>query len=152
MLHDVGGLSEAAKLTPLSVQDYCLNVHAHIGSKLLSRIPWLNHVSNVVYHHHTPWQSCTSMMPSESHMLYLADRVDVMLITFSHSHKDYLLAATKVREEVRKQQTKRFAPTAVDAFLAISQPVTFWLTQEPPWLDRTLGNLSPVMNESISLT
>lgn len=156
MVHDIGGLSEAARLAPLAVVDTDTDVHARIGALLLSRVPVLSQAVGIVYHHHTPWRRRTTDIPEESHILYLADRVDVMMNTLAPvragGQRDYLQAAPAVRTAVANAAGERFCPAAAAAFLDISGPAAFWLSLESTSLGDEAERLSPLMRETLSLT
>lgn len=149
MLHDTGGLSEAARLAPLAAMDTDVSTHARTGGALLRRIPFLQEVSDVVTYHHTWWCKRTTSVPAVTHALYLADRVDVMLNTGIES--DYLVAAERVKRTVKTEAGDRFCPRCVEAFLHISQPASFWLSLESSWYHKSLDLVSPLKGEGISL-
>lgn len=156
MVHDIGGLSEAARLAPLAMVDIDTDVHARIGALLMSRVSILSQAEGIVYHHHTPWRRHTEDIPEESHILYLADRVDVMMNTLAAvragGQRDYLQAAASVRTAIINAAGDRFSPAASAAFLEISRPAAFWLALEPSSLADESERLSPLIRETISLT
>ena len=84
LIHDVGGLNEKSRLEPLNYIDNEHNNHALIGSELLSRIPLFRPLNRIVRYHHTHWRNGLGhyiegeLVPEESHLLFFADRLDVL--------------------------------------------------------------------------
>ncbi|NBL00878.1 MAG: HD domain-containing protein, partial [Erysipelotrichia bacterium] len=92
LLHDIGGLNEQSRLQPLKYIDDECNNHALVGSELLTRIPLFRPLSRIVRYHHTHWRSGLGhyiegeLVPEESHLLFFADRLDVLYCQHRTQH------------------------------------------------------------------
>lgn len=77
LLHDVGALTLQSKIDTLEfeVKDPS---HQEIGYRLLAQCPFLFRAATFVRHHHAWWER-EKDAPLESHILHLADRVDVLI-------------------------------------------------------------------------
>ncbi|MDE5204648.1 HD domain-containing protein [Citrobacter amalonaticus] len=86
-----GGLNEESRLQPLSYYDNELNNHAAVGAELLASVPLLTPLSPIVRYHHTHWDEGKGdyingeKVPKESHVVYLADRLDVLIAHYRSS-------------------------------------------------------------------
>ncbi len=115
--------------------------HCHVGHAMLSRFQPLAELAPIVLYHHTPWQELSRLPADEedalfANLIFLVDRVDAL--TASHYGKDLLTARAGVRERIASLSGELFAPQLVENFLRVSESEAFWLSLEPPHLERFL--------------
>jgi putative nucleotidyltransferase with HDIG domain len=114
--------------------------HAITGNALLQSFTPLASLAPVIRYHHTRWETLKELDVDQedalfANIIFLVDRVDALCTHFS---KNLLMARHEIRSRVEELRGSLFAPAAVDAFLQASSAEAFWLTLEPPHLDRFL--------------
>jgi len=139
-LHDVGTASSALRL---GILDHALNgyrlddaelpedIHNHglEGFELMQNFPPFAEAAQAIRFHHVEWdfgrgsEFAGEQVPLVASILYLADRVAVMLVT----EKNILEQAAEIREMVAADTGKWFMPEVVAAFQEASAPESFWL-------------------------
>lgn len=118
--------------------------HALTGYELLRTFPPLAELAPAIRYHHTRWEKLRHLDVGKedalfANLIFLVDRVDAL--TASHYGKDLLMARHEIRERIASLRDSLFAPQAVDAFLHASAAEAFWLTLEPPHLERFLFDM-----------
>ena len=118
--------------------------HALTGYELLRTFPPLAELAPAIRYHHTRWEKLRHLDVGKedalfANLIFLVDRVDAL--TASHYGKDLLMARHEIRERIASLRDSLFAPQAVDAFLHVSAAEAFWLTLEPPHLERFLFDM-----------
>lgn len=81
LMHDAGALSLRTRLDTLAFEAD-MDAHAEAGYRLIATCPALSDVARLVRHHHTKFrdiEDAGGAIPMESNILYLADRVDVLM-------------------------------------------------------------------------
>jgi putative nucleotidyltransferase with HDIG domain len=116
-------------------------VHSVVGYELLQTFPPLAPLAPIIRYHHTRWEKLKDMDVDKedalfANLIFLVDRVDAL--TASHYCKDLLIACEGIRKRIDGMRDSVFAPEAVDAFMHASSAEAFWLTMEPPHLERFL--------------
>ncbi len=127
LLHDIGAFSLDLKLDGLDF-DADLTEHSLVGYRLLREHPLLHRSSQMVLHHHTPWQDLQDN-PGEiaketlflSNVLNLMDRVDILgkvgIKVFDREH---------IRSAISNYSHVLYAEDAIDAFMEVSKEPMFW--------------------------
>jgi putative nucleotidyltransferase with HDIG domain len=115
--------------------------HCRVGAALLRRFAPLAPLAPVIRYHHQHWDGLGGVGISEedalfANLIFLVDRVDAL--TAPHYGKDLLLVRHAIRERIAGYRGTLFAPELVDAFLQVSAAEAFWLSMEPPHLERFL--------------
>ncbi|MDX8399392.1 MAG: HD domain-containing protein [Gallionellaceae bacterium] len=135
ILHD-SGVSSTAVHANLARFEWELEAdHCKIGAALLASSLLLAHLSEIVLHHHTHWTELEKLdlsleVKQSANCIYLADRVDVLILGVSEKHKDILLGKEEIRNKILEKRGSWFQAELVDAFLAVSHSDAFWLTLE----------------------
>jgi HD-GYP domain-containing protein (c-di-GMP phosphodiesterase class II) len=137
MAHDCGAFSLAAKLETLKF-DYDLSdphSHAEVGYSFLHELenlfPELKplQLANIVRHHHVAWDQGRGTtfrgnpVPMSSHILHLADRVEVLLKRDECS----LNQSQAIYKKITEHAGTLFAPQLVEAFSELAGRESFWL-------------------------
>lgn len=155
LLHDIGGLDEESRLQPLSYYDNELNDHAVIGGELLASVPLLNPLQRIVRYHHTRWQEGKGeyvngeKVPKESHIIYLADRIDVLVARYRK--EDLLSEREAITQVILDGETSLYKPEYITAFRKISACEHFWLMMTSTDFDDYIKEIPRIHNDAISL-
>lgn len=135
ILHDCG-VSKTAVHAKL-VQFEWRNEHEHcrIGSALLKKTPPLAYLADYIYYHHTHWSELkNAALPEEvkiiANCIYLADRVDMLSLSYLAENENILLSTDKIRDRIASKSGDFFHPELVAAFMEISRSQAFWLSLE----------------------
>jgi HD-GYP domain-containing protein (c-di-GMP phosphodiesterase class II) len=128
-LHDIGALSLRERLDTLNFEVEHPHEHGEAGYLLLRTFEPFSKVATLVRHHHTAWEDGKGsifgehLVPMGSHLLHLADRVDVLT-----SKKEEVLGEAKsICERIAMESGRLFRPDLVRAFLNSAKKESFWL-------------------------
>ncbi|MDO9046766.1 MAG: HD domain-containing protein [Methylobacter sp.] len=146
MLHDCGvsRIHEHHRLTETlewdGSEDHCIR-----GADYLSACPPLAHLSAEIRYHHTRWEkllasSVDHRLCLRANLLYLADRIDMLQVTFLNSDR-ILTEYPAIIAQIKTLSGVLFAPELVDAFAEIADVEAFWLAMEPEYLDEDLRRI-----------
>lgn len=155
-VHDIGALTAKNHLDLLRF-DETEGTHAKFGARLLTGFTPLAHIAPIIRYHHAPWQNDTcrdpheEIIPFESRILYLADRISVLI------HPDLTLNhVDDISKLIIANSGSRFHPDLVEIFRGIAQKESFWLDARDvvvhPLLEQTLArNLHLPSTDLLSL-
>lgn len=109
--------------------------HCKIGAVLLQSSPLLENLAPIVRHHHTHWSILKDMDLSmetklAANCIFLADRVDVLSLSFQIDNSNLLLAKDEIIKTILEKRGDWFCNELVDAFIAISKSEAFWFSLE----------------------
>lgn len=152
-LHDIGalGLQERLDLLQFDIDDP--GDHAERGYLFLSRSRLLGGTALTIRYHHQPWNDGAGTMvngvavPFASHILHLADRVDVSM----QRHVHPLSQAAIVVKKIEAGRGLMFVPEIADALCAIAQRESFWLDIASPAIDRVLDRMVSNLHTLLSV-
>lgn len=148
-LHDCGIFSLQEKLDILRFDSPTLSNHAEIGYQLLKSFSPLYRAALFIRYHHLPWQDgrgserLGEAVPMESHILHLADRIDVLV----NKNREILGQVQGIREKIHQQSSSMFIPRLVEAFEELAAKEFFWLNLSSPFIDTILfhrGTMSTI--------
>ncbi len=128
MVHDVGALSLRERLECLGFEDDAPSRHTEAGYYLLRLFQPLANVANMVRFHHHPWRISVAPtgdgagIPTESHILHLADRIAVAV-----EPGRFLDQAEAIARRIGERSGSVFQPDLVAAFIELSAKEYFWL-------------------------
>ena len=150
-IHDVGALSVQER--DLLVREDVQNPRPHcdMGCKMLSSFAPFAEVARVIKHHHIRYASAQDMpegaVPLESHILHLADRVDIVI------NPDVFVLKQKsaVVEKIRTNVGTVFHPQVFEAFTAAAVPDIFWIEINNLELDQLFRRVDSSLNFALSL-
>ncbi|MBF0383675.1 MAG: HD domain-containing protein [Magnetococcales bacterium] len=140
MLHDIGSITDSEKF---EFNDfYAENPHRHseVGFELLKNFKLFEDVSKTIRFHHVKWRGGKGAtfyeqdVPFESHIVHLADRVDVLVSGVSNllTEKDQII------EQISHNSDKLFHPEVASWFEELSRKEEFWLDLTSPHLPTIL--------------
>ena len=138
LLHDVGkiGTPDAILLKPGPLTEkerQQIQQHPETGRHILSKVPILRQVADIVYCHHERYDGTGyprgirgDDIPMVARVFAVADVFDALI-----SHRPYhrKISCQAAREEIRKQSGQAFDPVVVRAFLRV--PCDRW--EHLPW-------------------
>lgn len=155
LIHDIGGLNEESRLEPLNYIDDERNNHALIGSELLSRIPLFRPLNRIVRYHHTHWRNGLGhyiegeLVPEESHLLFFADRLDVLYSQHRTTHIAFL--GKKLLEIVSAGARILYKEEYIQAFRTLSSNKHFWSVMVSSDYRDYIKEIPGIRNDTISL-
>lgn len=133
-LHDCGAISLRERLETFQFEYMSGQKHAEIASSLLRCFLPLASVANLVRFHHMHWENGSGTefnnkeVPIESHILHIADRIDVLI-----DRKSEILGQRKgIVERISEGKGTMFKPDLVDIFKTLSRKESFWLDVTSP--------------------
>lgn len=146
-LHDCGIFSLQEKLDVFRFDTLILNSHPEIGYNLLKNFPPLKKAALMIRYHHLPWQSgrggevmAGEPVPMESHILHLADRIDILV----DKDREILSQVKGIRRKIRERSGSLFVNSLVEVFEELSSKEYFWLDLSSPFLDSLLLRRGPM--------
>jgi HD-GYP domain-containing protein (c-di-GMP phosphodiesterase class II) len=140
-LHDVGALSLGERIETLAFELTSPHGHGETGYLLLRDFGPLSRSAVMIRHHHVPWNWGEGRsfrgnpVPLGSHMLHLADRIDVL----TEKRSNILEEAGRICEKIEGESGKLFMPELVKAFLNAGRKESFWLDIVFPGLGQLLA-------------
>ncbi|MGN7610862.1 HD-GYP domain-containing protein [Magnetococcales bacterium HHB-1] len=134
LLHDLGMLSRQDRLEFFTLNPEHPHLHAEIGYQLLKDFDLFDGPARIIRFHHVKWMSgegkrfCNEDVPLESHILHLADRLDILL------EKDQAVIPDreKIMVAITEQTPYMFHPFAVDWLRKLVRKEEFWLDLTSP--------------------
>lgn len=143
LLHDIGILSSEERKQIFEFDSKIIDDHAEAGYILLRKFRYFNSVSNIIRYHHASWSQSKLQclceegvnareIPKESHILHLADRINVLI----DSSSAVLDQVEDIVRAICNETRGRFDPLAVEAFVELSGQDSFWLDLMSPGLER----------------
>jgi len=122
MVHDIGALTLKERLDLLLFEEKPGDMHAERGYFMLGLFEPFARIAEIVRYHHHPWLHGGEMVPVESHIIHLADRVAVRI----SDSRELISQADSIRAAVSRLTPTRFAPSVVEAFMKASLRDEFW--------------------------
>ncbi len=150
-IHDIGALSVQER--DLLIREDVQNPrpHCEMGFKMLSSFPPFAGVAQVIKHHHVRYAASLNMpegeVPLESHILHLADRVDIIVNPEVFVLKQKAAVVDRIRENVGTV----FHPQVFEAFTAAAVPDIFWIEINNLELDQLFRRVDSSLNFTLSL-
>lgn len=128
MLHDCGVSSTDVHHHLVNELDWDnAQVHCDRGASLLSNVPFYHDYREVIFYHHTHWDSFPENVPlsikEEANLIYLTDRVDALRVQLGSTT---LQEKADVRAMIQKHSGEMFSPDMAEAFQEISATDSFW--------------------------
>lgn len=135
ILHDIGVAKTVVHSRLAQFEWEKDTEHSKIGAIMLQACPILENLSPIVRHHHTHWSVLKDMeLPMETKLaascIFLADRVDVLSLSFQIDNSNLLLYKDEIIEKILEKRGDWFCNELVDAFISISKSEAFWFSLE----------------------
>jgi HD-GYP domain-containing protein (c-di-GMP phosphodiesterase class II) len=153
ILHDIGAIALWERLKLLEFEDESPHLHARLGALLLERFEPFRRFSHIVRCHHVQWNHGQTTefdgqpVPLESHLIYLADRIEVL----AQGSENIIAAAPTIRSRIAELSNEHFHPQFVEVFLQISVRESFWLDLMSHKMNDILLDMAPFKTVSLDL-
>ena len=140
-LHDMGALSLKERLEILNFEMEFPHQHAEAGYLLLKTFEPFSKIANMIRYHHIPWdrgqgsEVMGKQVPIGSHILHLADRVDILI----NKHKEVLGQVEEICKKIVSYSTIKFMPELVKAFVKLAAKESFWFDTVFPSIGQILA-------------
>ena len=140
LLHDAG-VSRIRTYTRLRQLDWeGTDEHCRTGATRLGAVPLFSRAARLVRYHHSPW-------PALANLIFLADRVDMML----DWDTNLLLNRDRIVGRISELSGEFFNSGAVDALKENAGREVFWLSLYPRHLPQALARFKPLEQTLINL-
>jgi len=155
LVHDIGGLNEQSRLEPLNYLDDEDNNHSLIGSELLSWIPLFRPLNRIVRFHHTHWRNGLGyyaegeQVPEESHLLFFADRLDVLYCQYRTEHSTH--SGEALLKILDAGVNDLYKEEYINAFRVLSLNEHFWSVMTSCNYQDYIKEINGINNDVISL-
>ena len=150
-VHDVGALSVQERDALIQADVHNPRPHCEMGYRMLSSFGPFKDVAKIIRHHHIHYDASLSMDEGEvlldSHILHLADRVDI----FVNPDVFVLRQKAAVVEKIRAGVGTTFHHDVFAAFIQASAPDIFWIEINNLELDQLFRQVDSSMNFNLSL-
>jgi len=141
-LHDIGAVSLPLqeRLKTLHFEVESPHKHAEMGYRLISIFEPFSDIAKFIRYHHVPWKYGEGSVfegnpvPFESHILHLADRVDVLV----QRDREVLSQGREICKKIEELSGEIFMPEVVNAFKKLAVKECFWLNLVCNSIDRVL--------------
>lgn len=150
-LHDVGALSVQER--NMLIQEDVENPmpHCKMGYHMLSSFGAFKNIAQVIKHHHIKYEDSLTMEEGEvlfhSHIIHLADRVDIFI-----SPDSFILGQkAEVTEKIRQRVGTIFHPEVFKAFEAVSKADIFWIEINNLQLDQLFQRINFSMDFELTI-
>lgn len=140
ILHDIGVAKTVVHSRLAQFEWEKDTEHCKTGAILLQASPLLENLAPLVLHHHTHWSALKDMeLPMETKLtancIFLADRVDVLSLSFQLDNPNLLLAKDEIIQQILAKRGDWFCNELVDAFISIAKSEAFWFSLESEHVD-----------------
>lgn len=146
LLHDCGAVnvSERNSLFEFDYGNSSIQRHSHgyKGWFILSDSEELKVAAEIIKFHHVFWEEQdegylhTDEIPIASHVLHLADRIDILI----NRNKEILDQRKFILNQVERCKGTMFMPEVVEAFEALAPKPYFWFDIVNPYIDELIKN------------
>jgi putative nucleotidyltransferase with HDIG domain len=141
LLHDIGTItdSDTFDFTHFDLENP--HRHSEVGFELLKNLDLFKDIAEIIRFHHVKWRHGKGEsfygqpVPMESHIIHLADRIDILVSGVTNLLTD----KSKVIETVVANKGKLFKPQIVSWFETLSKQEEFWLDLKSPHLPAILN-------------
>ncbi|SPF40582.1 HD-GYP domain-containing protein [Candidatus Desulfosporosinus infrequens] len=137
LVHDAGMNPEDELQSILPFEDINSFSHCQRGYEIFRHSKFTEKVASIILYHHDRWKGpnssglCESSIPLNSTIIYLADRVSVLVDTTN----DYILNFNQdIIDTILKKSGTIFNPIVVEAFMEASKKESFWLDIQSEFL------------------
>lgn len=124
LLHDIGALSLAERLDAMAFET-ADDRHAVNGYRLLKPFHPFLEIATTIRYHHASWEHGQTgiPIPLESHLIHLADRVDVLMDRNVYP----LHQISRIMPRILDLEGTVFHPEVIAAFQRLAEKESFWL-------------------------
>lgn len=143
-LHDIGAFSLEERLDILSFEFMKPEAHSEMGCIFLRRFAPFYRLGEIVRHHHRAWHNGEGKafkgekVPMLSHLIHLADRVDVL----RDPNRNILSQSASITSRIGEGSGALFVPEYVEALMRLAEKEFFWLDAVSPFLPDVVRRLA----------
>ncbi len=140
LLHDCGAFSLKEIHSILQTDVKNLYKHSELGYLLLRNFEFFSKIAILIRYHHVCWNKGQgsefrgNKVPIGSHILHLADRVDILI----RREKEILGQVKGICAQIRENSGTMFLPELVDVFMSLSTKEYFWFDIVSPSISSIL--------------
>ncbi len=152
LLHDIGAFSREERFEFMRLDPGHPHRHAEIGYQLLREFDLFADPARIIRFHHVKWSDGRGRefygqeVPMGSHMLHMADRLDVLLKASPHPFQD----RESIIQTMQDQTPRMFHPQHMRLLQKVARREQFWLDLISPNLPGSYG--SQVKSYEVDLT
>jgi len=150
-LHDIGALSVQER--DMLIKEDVTNPQPHclMGYHMLKSFDVFKDIAQIIKHHHIIYKDSLEMEEGEvlfaSHIIHLADRVDVLLST----EKFVLNQKCSITERIQQKVGEVFHPEVFEAFEEVSQKDIFWIDIDNMSMNRLFKKIDFSLDYKLSI-
>lgn len=133
-LHDIGALTIQERLDILNFESHNPHYHAELSFLFLNEFAPFKNIALLSRYHHHHYKNQGIEIPLGSHILHLADRVEVLI----QKNRCVLNQIEDIEEIISAKSGSMFHPEVVDVFLCLSEREGFWLNVINPSLQEII--------------
>jgi len=128
-IHDIGAISISERNQLIQLDTEYPHNHAFLGYMMLKDLKGMEEIAEIIKYHHWKWdfgrglRHLADPVPEESHLIFLADRIDILL----DRDVDMLSQKDELVRKVEELVGAFFSPEFFDAFLELAKEEKFWL-------------------------
>ncbi len=145
LLHDIGVFKCMDRKKLLAYNALETMGHEEIGAILFESNGILKEIANIIRYHHTSVINKPDNMPEASSIIYLADRISVMVNNKSSTSE----LKERIKKVLEKDRDNRFEGIHIDAFYKAARTEAFWLDMK---LDRQNIRIKDSLHKDTLLT
>ncbi|MCK8827976.1 HD domain-containing protein [Natroniella acetigena] len=141
-LHDVGAFSLQERINALNFDlGPAAFKHAEIGYNLIGSFGPFKEVAEMIRYHHLDWAGGAGEsfegdpVLIESHILHLADRIDVLI----ENKVEILEQSERIITKINEEAGAKFIPQLVEVINGLAVKESFWFDIDSPLLTRILA-------------
>lgn len=129
LIHDIGALSESARLEIVETEALYMNRHAFNGAKLLEGFKPMQNEAGLIRYHHVHWNYGQGLFYNGnkvslgSHIIHMADRTCLKI----KPKQNILTQVPSILAYIDKDKDDIFEPSIVDALHKLSKKEYIWL-------------------------
>ncbi|HOL35919.1 MAG TPA: HD domain-containing protein [bacterium] len=137
LLHDIGATSLKERLESLNFEFENPHEHAKKGSFILKKFKYFESMARIIKFHHVKWEHGKGKefeeeaVPFESHIIHLADKIDVLV----NKNEEIFKQKDGIIKKINENKGEMFNPDIVDTLLSISDAEYFWIDISSPIMD-----------------
>ncbi|MBN2829958.1 MAG: HD domain-containing protein [Candidatus Cloacimonetes bacterium] len=140
-LHDIGALSVQERDMLIQEDVDRPEPHCIMGHRMLVNFSVFGDIAQIIKHHHIKFEDLRSIKDEvkiESHIIHLADRIDISI------NPDVFILNQKqdIRDKVISKKGLIFHPEVCDAFLTAAKADIFWMEINNMTLEQVFNKLN----------
>lgn len=150
-LHDIGALSVQERNMLFQEDVTNPDPHCIMGHRMLASFEIFKNIAQIIKHHHIKYTDSLQEEEGEilfaSHIVHLADRVDILIST-----DEFILnQKSTVIDKIRKKVGKLFHPDVFEAFQKASKGDIFWIEINNMNMDQLFNKIDFTLDYDLTI-